>query len=131
MTTQPDGGLPHEDVTAAAVIAAVRRGMSRLCYTTEAQLQPGIQELLTEAGLPFRREASLSRHDRPDFIAGSVAVETKVKGSPAEVRRQLARYAASDQVTELVLITRRAAHRSLVGQLYGKPVHVILLSGGL
>lgn len=111
------------------IVAAVRRAAARLRFTTEAHLQEGLARLFAEAGIDARPQARLSRRDRPDFLIGTVAIEVKVKGSPAEVRRQLARYVSHDAVTAVVLVTRRARHRELAGQLGGKPVHVVWLSG--
>ena len=114
---------------AARVVAAIRRAAVRLRFTTEAHLQRGLAQLFAEAGIPARREARLSRRDRPDFLVGTVAIEVKVSGTPAEVRRQLARYLSYDTVTEVVLVTRCARHRELSGQLGGKPVYVVWVSG--
>jgi hypothetical protein len=118
-----------KSMDAAEVVAAVRRAAARLRFTTEAHLQQGLSQLFTEAGIDAKPETHLSRRERPDFLIGTVAIEVKVKGSPADVRRQLARYAAHDTVTDVVLVTRCARHRELHGQLGGKPVHVVWLSG--
>jgi hypothetical protein len=121
--------VPAPGMTPAQIVAAVRRAAARLRFTTEAHLQEGLARLFAEAGIRARPQARLSRRDRPDFLIGTVAVEVKVKGSPAEVRRQLARYVAHDAVTAVVLVTRCARHRELAGQLGGKPVHVVWISG--
>jgi hypothetical protein len=110
-------------------VTAIRRAAPRLRFTTEAHLQQGLGLLFAEAGINAEREAQLSRRDRPDFLIGAVAVEVKVSGSPAEVRRQLARYVTHDGISDIVLVTRCARHRELHGQLAGKPVHVVWLSG--
>ena len=110
-------------------MAAIRRATVRLRFTTEAHLQEGLARLFAEAAIGARPQARLSRRDRPDFLIGTVAVEVKVKGSPAEVRRQLARYVSHDAVAAVVLVTRCARHRELAGQLGGKPVHVVWISG--
>jgi hypothetical protein len=117
------------DDAAAQVVAGIRSAAVRLRFTTEAHLQEGLSRLFAEANIAARREVRLSRRDRPDFLIGTVAVEVKVKGSPAEVRRQLARYLSHDAINAVVLVTRCARHRELAGQLGGKPVHVVWVSG--
>jgi hypothetical protein len=60
-------------------------------YRDEAQLQEGICQLLAEAGIAAEPEARLSDRDRIDLLAGSIGIEVKVAGNPAEVTRQLRR----------------------------------------
>ena len=51
----------------------------------------------------FEREAKLSEHSRPDFLATpGVCIEVKMQGAVAEVRRQLTRYAEHDKVRVIV-----------------------------
>ena len=97
---------------------------SSFSFSTERGLQDGIARALKAAGVPFAREAPLSAADVPDFMCGAVAVEVKIKGSLADVTRQLHRYAQHPEVEEIVLVTTRAAHTRASRRVNGKPVHV-------
>jgi len=99
---------------------------------SEKVLQAAIHELLTEAGLDLDviREASLTERDRVDFLVRSVALEVKVDGSPNAVLRQLHRYAQSDRVGAILLVSTRARLTQLPCSLNGKPVRALHLIGG-
>lgn len=112
----------------AQQVAAVIKGQ-RYRYADETRLQEGIAGALSAAGITAVREVSLAGPDRIDFMVGSLGIEVKIAGQPAAVARQLARYAKSDAVEELMLVTTRARHRSVPREIGGKPVHVVLLSG--
>lgn len=55
-------------------------------------------------------------------------IEVKIKGSLTEVTRQVHRYAQSEQVESLILITARGSHRGLPREMNGKRVIVIYLN---
>lgn len=107
----------------------------RFGFDDEAQLQRGIASVFHMAGIEHMREFCLSPQDRPDFFVGrgdneqplEIVVEVKVKGSKADVLRQLHRYAQHDQVSAIVLVTTRAIHTQMPPTLNGKPVHVASL----
>lgn len=103
---------------------------SRFTYMTERDLQDGIARALEAACLIFERERPLSPEDIPDFTCGVTAVEVKIKGSLADVTRQLHRYAQHEEVEEILLVTTRAAHTRTPRLLNGKPVHVHFLVSG-
>lgn len=95
-------------------------------YATEDGLQEALAGVLTAAGLPAQREVRLTPTARIDLMVGTVGVEVKVRSTPAQVLRQLTRYAATGQVTALVLVTTRALHLTLNGKvLHGIPVRVV------
>jgi hypothetical protein len=99
----------------------------RFASASEAMLQQAVSVALSEAGLAFERERSLSHRDRIDFYCdGKVGIECKIDGSVTEVIRQLLRYAESEEIEGLVLVTSRAKHRRMPPTLGGKPVHVVL-----
>lgn len=110
--------------TVAEVLAPYRFRWAR-----EDDLQRAIAGALAGAGLPLEREVALTRRDRVDLLVGRVAVEVKIAGSARGVRRQLARYAGSPLVDEIVLVTARSAHTALAGVVGGKPVEVVSLAG--
>lgn len=55
-----------------------------------------------------------------------VGIEVKVKGNPAEIRRQLGRYAFEQSLGGLVLVTSRAV--PLPAAVRGKPVSTVDLA---
>jgi len=112
---------------AGQVIAAIKA--FRYAYADEIALQEGIAAALALAGIEADREVRLSRRDKVDFLVGTIGIELKVAGQPAAVERQLGRYAASERISELVLVTTRPAHRSVPRLIGGKPMHVAWLSG--
>lgn len=95
--------------------------------TAEKAAQEGIAEVLAARGLPFRREARLSPRAIVDFIVGDgVAIEVKLRGwSKLDVLRQLERYAAFDEVREIMLATNLAM--GLPAEIMGKPAHIVSL----
>lgn len=95
----------------------------------ERQLCDAIEAALSALGYRFEREFRLNGRDRPDFVVGMpvVAVEVKIKGSLAEVTRQIHRYAQHPDVTGILVVTTRADHRRLPDTLSGKPVAVCYL----
>lgn len=83
----------------------------RFRQPTERALQDGIEEVLRAAGVPYHREHRLSAADRPDFFVDpGVCVEVKIGGTPAEVLRQLTRYAEHEEVDAVLLVTTRRQH---------------------
>lgn len=115
--------------TLDAVCTALRS--YRFRFTSEKELQDGIELAFVGEKLDFEREEHLAPGDIPDFLVEpGLAVEVKVAGSPHEIMRQLARYAASPRVAELLLVTRKAqhAHRFPVA-IGGKPLRVFVLEG--
>lgn len=97
---------------------------NRFTYRTETEFQDGIADLLALRGFRFEREVRLNDRDRIDFLVGRVGIEIKVKGSWTDAVRQLQRYAASDRIDELVLITTRLSHAKLISEIGGKPLTI-------
>ena len=111
-------------------------GSYKFATTNEALLQMAISQLLNKEIILFYREHHLGDTDRPDFYLpeymhakSGIVIEVKVQGSPAQVTRQLDRYAAYDAVTEILLLTTRSKHRVIAGELRGKKVHVLWIGG--
>jgi predicted SpoU family rRNA methylase len=104
----------------------------RFRHTNEKELQDGIESVLTEIGARFEREKQLGPKDRVDFfVKAGIALEVKIKGSLADVTRQLHRYAEHDQVQSILLVTAKARLGALPETLRGKPVRVVALLGGI
>lgn len=98
---------------------------------SERALCDGIERAILGLGLTFEREFALNGRDRPDFMVGRapvIAIEVKIKGSLAELMRQVARYAEAPDVSGILVLTTRSAHGGLPPTLGGKPVAVKLLS---
>lgn len=111
-------------MTVEAICLAL--GGRAMCTIDESELASAVARLLTEAGIPFEQEYRLSSRDRIDFMVGSVGVELKVEGSPADIIRQLHRYAEHDAIEELVLVTTRRKHAFLIPrELRGKKIAVV------
>lgn len=126
----PPGAHPRADygvTTASDVAAAICRHSFR--YASEDELQAGVAGVLAAAGFAVEREVRLSLRDRIDLLVdGCVGVEVKIAGIPSSVERQMRRYAESDRLTGLVLVTNRARHRP-AASMCGKPVVVASLLG--
>ena len=86
-----------------------------------------VAQRLEDAGIEFTHEAKLGPGCRIDYLAGNVGIEIK-KGKPdaANVKKQLMRYAACENVHAIILLTQRRV--AVPAQVLGKPVHVIVLN---
>lgn len=97
---------------------------------SEHDLQTGVAIAFRDGGIAHDREAKLSPQDRVDFLTESgVAVELKTTGAVWEVMRQLQRYASSERVEAVVLVTTAAKHLQLPAAVLSKPLHVVLVGG--
>lgn len=104
---------------------------ARMPWFPELALQDGIAATLTEHAVAFDREVRIARGDVIDFIVDErVGLEVKVDGSTSSVTRQLHRYAQSDRVSELLLVTTRSRHRDMPAGFAGKPIVVLHLIAG-
>jgi hypothetical protein len=108
-------------------LVALLKG-KRFKYNNERDLQDGLEEVFKADGLTYQREVELAPGDIIDFLVeGSIGVEVKTQGSPAEVARQLLRYAGCPKVTEILLVTGKLRLGALPEALMGKPVYVVSL----
>ena len=109
----------------------------RLSYSTEHELQTDLHELFRQHGCDVIREFRINARDRVDFLVKAkdcnVAVECKVKGSASSVMAQIARYAESDQVSEIVLVTSKRMHLASEAfrerVILGKPLIGVWIGG--
>lgn len=100
----------------------------RLNSSTEALLQRDLETGLRNGGFSFEREVCLGPRDRVDFLVvlpdgRNVALECKVRGQAHEVYKQLARYAAHERVSEVILLTSRMM--TMPPDVCGKALHVV------
>lgn len=104
----------------------------RFRFSNEAELQDGIEKILQNTAFAsiFSREVVIEDIGRPDFLVdGDIAIETKIGGSANELMRQVARYAQSDRIQGILVVTSRATH-TLPESFNGKPVLVHSLLDG-
>jgi len=104
----------------------------------EKELQGGVFGALTGFEIPFIAEYPLTPHERVDFYipVGGIGIEVKTNDSRggaglSAVTRQLWRYAKSDEIKALILITTRSKHRELPNEILGKPLLVVYLNSFL
>ncbi len=98
---------------------------------SEDYVQVAIERLLLRLHIDHEREARLSKTERIDFLVGTEGVEVKVQGSVDAVIRQLTRYAKSERVSSLILVTSKVTLARVPSELNGKPVRVAALLGGI
>lgn len=96
----------------------------RFNFGHEIDLQEGISIALHDAGILFEREVNIGK-GIIDFMVGDVGIEVKVGGSLAAVTRQLFRYAESDRIGSLVLVSSRTFHNSMPYQMNGKQLRCV------
>ena len=104
----------------------------RFRFNDERDLQDGIAQAMSTAGVEFEREKILGPQDRPDFlIAGSIAMEIKIKGSIAEALRQIDRYTGHQAVAAVLLVGTPGWLNRVPPEIRGKPVFSLRLTGSL
>lgn len=108
--------------TIVAALSGVRCGAA----DTEEQLHTQAIAALQEAGLDVRHEVTLAPRCRIDLMCGAVGVEIK-KSRPqrAALIAQLTRYAACEQVSQLVVVAPRGVN--LPRRIGGKQVTMVAL----
>ena len=125
--TETIASLKSTQDTLMALNVLLRRQPLRLRQEKQAQMD--LEEALTVAGLPFRREVELAEGDIIDFLVGPagavVGIEMKIKAPRRAIYRQLNRYAASDKLQALLLLT--ATPMGLPEAIQGKPAYVLSL----
>lgn len=99
----------------------------RFRFGPERELQAGIEKMLAGAGVPFERERDLGAAGRVDFLVQGIAVEVKVAGSADAARAQLTRYAGSELVAGVLLVTSCWQVSRQPEELAGKPVRVFTI----
>jgi hypothetical protein len=111
-----------------ALVLRALRGY-RYTYADEIALQAGLAEALAAESLNAEREVRLTPRDRIDLLVGRVGIEVKVAGTADGVLRQLSRYACSDRIGALVLVTTRATHLGMPMFVGGKTLDVVYQGG--
>ena len=93
----------------------------------ESDIHQMVEKQLQKARLPYVHEAKIGPGCRIDYLVGDVGIEIK-KGRPdaGRLKRQLARYAACEDVAALVVIAPRSV--ALPQTVLNKSVRVIVLN---
>lgn len=103
-------GAPDQNYTLECVmdaLSAMRIGAA----CTEAELHQLAAETLRRAGIEARHEVRLAPRCRIDFMVGDIGVEIKKKRPVASaLAAQLSRYAACDEVRELLVLAPRGVN---------------------
>lgn len=123
-------GAPGTDEAALRELDTVLDALRHLrvpAQRSEYDLHALAAEALEKAGIPWAHEVKLGKGCRADLQCGGVTVELK-RGRPrrAALLRQLERYAASEQVRALVVVSERNV--TLPGSIAGKPVRCLCLN---
>lgn len=103
----------------------------RIPYMTEARMHSAIGEILAAQEWKFESEVRLSDTDRIDFLIGDIGIECKIDGGNVAVLEQCLRYAESERVGSLILVTSCKRHRFEVDFLGGKSFSVVYVAGEL
>ena len=105
-----------------AAICSIRCGAA----DTEETLHAQVLSALCGAGVVPIHEARLAPRCRIDFLVEDLGIEIKKsRPNPAQLRNQLARYAACGQIAQLLVIAPRGVN--LPKTIGGKPVFQIAL----
>ncbi|HCQ52701.1 hypothetical protein [Brevundimonas diminuta] len=94
----------------------------------EKACQAQIYEWLVEQFPEYRveRERKLGLADRVDFFIAGVAIEVKMnRARPAEIVKQMRRYADNPEVSAVIVLSNRALQ--LPGKMHGRPVYGVSL----
>lgn len=123
----PNAAIRRPAATVDQVVDAIRA--HRFCYADETQLQEGLAAALAAAGLSSTREVRLNARDRIDILVDDVGIEVKVDGRVSSLLRQITRYAESERVGAIVVVSNRVRHLQLPSEINGKQVRSISLTG--
>ena len=93
----------------------------------EYDLHALVMQTLEAADIPYAHEVPIEAHARIDLLCGDVGIEIK-RGSVrrADVLRQLRRYAASEKIAALIVVSERTL--ALPATLSGKPLYAVCLN---
>lgn len=105
---------------------------TRFRWTTERELQDGIEQLLLARGIGYQREHILSDSDRIDFLlSDGTGIEVKTRGALVPLLAQLGRYSEHDCISSLVVVTARTQLSRLPSSIGGKTIRVVSILGGI
>lgn len=121
---------PDRVIDVSSITSALEN--KRFRFSSEDDLQKGIEITLQQAGLPYEREKVLSSRDRPDFVVDQCfAIEIKIKGTLAQALRQINRYAEHHQIKAILLVGSPYWLNNVPATIGGKPVYAMRFTGSL
>ena len=131
--TDPVATAPGSDLAAECRKIAALLNTFKFTFENEKELQGGIESVLTSARFVFKREVPLGgRQNIIDFlIEPTIGLEVKIQSGLSSVTRQLYRYAESDKITHLILVTSCMRHTQIPAEMVSKPLTVIHLIGSV
>lgn len=103
----------------------------RFCFSTEKELQDGLQQVL---GDDWEREYSISQEDRLDFFhkKSGVALEAKIDHGLTPLTRQVHRYLGHDEIKGVLVVTTKVSLSNIPDSMRGgKPIGVVTLIGSI
>jgi len=93
----------------------------------EADIHRMVGECLSGCGFTCQHEAKIAAGCRIDYLIGGIGVEIKKgKPKPAALIAQLRRYAQSEQIECLIVVSWQSV--PVPGRIEGKPVYSLSLS---
>ena len=123
--------MTDKTFSAMAKLHALRTLLSRFRFrfANETELQEGIEKILLDSEFIFAREVPIGLGRLDFMVDADIAIETKIGGSANELMRQVSRYAQSDRIQGILVVTSRATH-TLPESFNSKPVMVHSLLDG-
>lgn len=135
MQTTLDSGPPAHLTQADRDLVNTVTGLlenKRFRFTSEDDLQQGIEKVLAAGNIPFEREKVLSVRDRPDFLVdGRLAIEVKIKGTLAQALRQVGRYTEHPDIQSILLVGSPHWLRDVPPTINNKPIYAMRLTSSL
>jgi hypothetical protein len=130
MLYQTDLTSPGRAIDMASITSALEN--KRFRFSSEVDLQEGIEIALLQACLPFEREKVLSSRDRPDFVVDQqFAIEIKIQGTLSQALRQINRYAEHAKIKAILVVGTPHWVHHIPDVVGGKPVFAMRLTGSL
>jgi len=113
----------ERELLVALIASALRK--ARVPLSNEKATQNAIAELFAALDIDHTREHKLGPAARVDFfLPPNLVIEVKInRARPAQIFRQLVRYAKYETVAALVLVTNRAM--GLPKTIGGKPAYYL------
>lgn len=116
----------------AIEVTALLRGF-RFRGRSETDYQETIESIFKDREVAFEREVWLTPKDRIDFVLeGGLGIEVKVDDTRARIIRQLGRYAQSEKVSSLLLVSsRQTLVAGIPQEILGVSVRTLALRGAV
>lgn len=114
-----------EDTVQGVSLDTLKDTLSKFKYQfgSEVILQDGIETALLRNGVYFKRERSISKKDRPDFmLPNGIAIEVKIAGTRSQFLRQASRYLENSNVDSLLLVGTPYWISTIPSEMHGKPL---------